>query len=266
MDKNTKTKPLVQSVERALDIMELVFMHENPLRSSDIANLLNLNCNTTNNLVRTLYRRAYLSQDENGRYMLGSFCARLGEAADRWSILRETSLPIMKKLTRTTEDGAFLGINDGGKLHCVLTLLPTGNIRVVEKQIWNERLHTTAAGKALLAGMDDCELNGWLAKAKLVSLTPKTLSNSKQLCKDILLSKARGWTKCQDEAADGICALGVPVICNNGKTIAGLAQSFPSYYLESGKVVACKRAEILKTMARKIATAYESRQPLYQKP
>lgn len=253
-------KPLIQSVERALDILEMIFSSGQAMRSSNIAANLGLNANTTNNLVRTLYRRGYLAQDESGRYLLGGKCARLGEAADRWSFLREAALTTMKELTLSTGDGIFLGVNDCGKLHCVLTLLATGNMRIIEKQLWLERLHTTAAGKAILAGMENSELEGWLQHTKLVTLTPRTLSNPEKLLKEIELTRRRGWAMCRDEAAEGIAAIGVPVRDKNGRVIAALTQSFPTFYLDSGKVVAKKRAEILQNGARKIADYYESRQ------
>jgi len=253
-------KPPVQSVERALDILEMIFSGGQAMRSGDIAASLGLHANTANNLIRTLYRRGYLTQNESGRYLLGGKCARLGEAADRWSLLREAALATMKALALSTGDGIFLGVNDGGKLHCVLTLLATGNVRIMEKQLWLERLHTTAAGKAILAGMENNELEDWLRHTKLVTLTPRTLANPEKLRREIELTHRRGWALCRDEASDGIAAIGVPVRDKNGRVIAALTQSFPTFYLDSGKVVAEKRAAILQNGARKIADCYESRQ------
>ena len=45
---------LVQSVERALDILELVSDAENGLRLNEIASRINLKNSTVHNLIRTL--------------------------------------------------------------------------------------------------------------------------------------------------------------------------------------------------------------------
>ncbi len=252
-------KPLVQSVERALDILEIIFSHEQAIRSTDIAAQLGLNANTTNNLVRTLYRRGYLAQDEIGRYRLGGKLARLGETADRWSLLREAALETLQELSIATGDGVSLGVNDSGKLHCVLVLMATGAVQILEKQLWLERLHTTAAGKVLLAGMALEELDDWLKRAKLVTLTPRTLADPAKLRAEIAMTRERGWAQCIDEAVDGLAALGVPVLDAKGRVVAAVAQSFPTYYLNSGKVKAEERVEVQRQAARKIAALYAAR-------
>jgi DNA-binding IclR family transcriptional regulator len=252
-------KPLVQSVERALDILETIFAQNSAMRSSDIACKLGLNANTANNLIRTLYRRGYLTQDENGRYLLGGKCARLGEASDRWSLLREAALDSLKNLSVETGDGVTLGVNDGGKLHCVLVLMATGAVQVLEKQLWLERLHTTAGGKVLLAGMAPYELDDWLKRAKLVTLTPRTLSDPKKLRAEVELTRQRGWATCIDEAVDGLAAIGVPVTDSQGRVVAAVAQSFPTFYPTSGKIVIAERVKIQQRYAQEIAAKYEIR-------
>ena len=83
-----KKKRPVQSVERALDILDCLANHGVPMRSIDIAGELALHPSTANNLIRTLYRRRYLSRAEGGRYGVGIQCYVLGEIVDRWEELR----------------------------------------------------------------------------------------------------------------------------------------------------------------------------------
>jgi len=70
-------KTLIQSLDRALDILEIVRDGAGSLRSSDIAERAGLGVATAHNIIRSLYQRGYLAQDENSRYLLGPECFRL---------------------------------------------------------------------------------------------------------------------------------------------------------------------------------------------
>ena len=63
---------LVQSLVRALDILECVSRSSNGLRLSDVGEELGLNTTTAYNLMRTLAERGYLQKDSLSRYRLGS--------------------------------------------------------------------------------------------------------------------------------------------------------------------------------------------------
>jgi len=62
---------LVQSVERALDILEIVTDAENGLRLNEIASKINLKNTTVHNLIRTLAAKGFLEKDENNVYTAG---------------------------------------------------------------------------------------------------------------------------------------------------------------------------------------------------
>lgn len=75
---------LVQSVERALDILELVADSENGLRLNEIATRINLKNSTVHNLIRTLAAKGFLEKDENNVYTAGEKLLNVSEhSADR---------------------------------------------------------------------------------------------------------------------------------------------------------------------------------------
>ena len=93
-------KPLIQVLDRALDLMEMLARSKTPLRATDIAREMGLSLQSANNLLRALYLRGYLSQDESRSYRLGPQCLYLGSFADRWSELRAAVAPALAELTR----------------------------------------------------------------------------------------------------------------------------------------------------------------------
>ena len=111
INRNTR-QTLVQSVERALDILEIVGNAGDPVRNGEIASLLGVSPATANNLIRTLYARGYLNQHRGGRYTLGMQTFILGNNADVWSELRTASLEPLQKLSQAIQVTCFLGRHD----------------------------------------------------------------------------------------------------------------------------------------------------------
>lgn len=68
---------LVQSLVRALDILECVSRSPNGIRLSDVGEELGLNNTTAYNLMRTLAERGYLQKDSLSRYRLGNAVTEL---------------------------------------------------------------------------------------------------------------------------------------------------------------------------------------------
>ena len=64
--------PIIQSVDRALQILDL-FNEQNPeLKITEISNKLDLHKSTTHSLLKTLKARQYIKQDpDSGKYSLG---------------------------------------------------------------------------------------------------------------------------------------------------------------------------------------------------
>lgn len=72
-EKNTKaTERQIQSVQRAINILNCFTMTNSALTLGQISNQLNLNKGTVHGILSTLYQNGYISQNGNGQYMLGA--------------------------------------------------------------------------------------------------------------------------------------------------------------------------------------------------
>lgn len=64
--------PIIQSVDRALRILDLFDEHTTELKITDISDQMGLHKSTVHSLLKTLQQRGYISQNlENGKYGLG---------------------------------------------------------------------------------------------------------------------------------------------------------------------------------------------------
>jgi len=226
-----KRKTLIQSVERALDILEIIGGSAEPMRNSEIAAKLGVSPATASNLIRTLYARGYVDQHRGGRYTLGLQTFILGSSADIWRELRIASLEPLQRLTRAGEATSFLGVLHQHQVIAVNVIESRTPISISIRQRWLDQYHSTAAGKVLMAALPEPEQDAFLAQYPLRKLTERTICDPEQLKADLAEVRWRGYAVARDESVFGVSSLGVPVCGRDGRTIAAVSMAFSSYFL-----------------------------------
>ncbi len=246
-------KPLIQSLERALDIVEIIRDAGEPVRSADVARLAGLRVATANNILRTLYQRGYLAQDESSRYLLGASCFKLYSAAsDRFTDLRRAVSRVVRELAAATGDTAFFGCEVQGSLYCISISIGDGQLVVSPQQSWLDLLHCTAAGKVVIAEKG-LEWYSQLCRRKPPKvLTSRTITTAAAMAAEIATVRETGYALSVGECAEEVAALGVAVRNRTGELVGALSQSFPALYLENGRVDPARRAEMLRSRAEGI--------------
>ena len=92
----------IQSVQRAIDIINCFEDNESELTLAQISAALNLNKSTVHGILNTLYQNDFVRQNSSGRYMLGGYFARRFGPADASirNLLKETALEGMARFRR----------------------------------------------------------------------------------------------------------------------------------------------------------------------
>lgn len=230
MDTARPRKKLIQSIERALNILEVV-REGAPIRTTDIARAVGLSPSAANNIVRTLFIRNYLAQDDDGRYLLGYQAYLMGTAADAWTRLRQAAAAPMLRLNQATGFLCFLGVELQGRVIAVHIVEGSGAVVVPRNQKWLDQLHCTAAGKVLLASMPPERYATLRKDYQLVAHTPRTSTRWQDIDRDIESIRATGFYVCKDESVYGVSSVSVPVTEPDGAPAAALSVSFSSYFL-----------------------------------
>ena len=223
-------KTLIQSVERALDMLEIIGKADSPVKNGEIAARLGISPTTANNLSRTLYSRGYLDQHRGGRYSLGLQAFILGSDADIWRDLRIASLEPMRQLNVESDATCFLGVFYQYQVIAVNMITSRSPISISIRQRWLDKSHSTAAGKVLLSVLPEAELDSVLAQYPLRRLTEKTICDPEELKTDLAGVRRLGYAVARDESDFGISSLGVPISGRDGRKIAALAIAFSSYF------------------------------------
>lgn len=250
-------KTLIQSIDRALEAMNIIMNAGRPVRSSEIATKMELEPRTMHNIIRSLYLHGYLAQDNESRYLLGPECLRLcNMVKSNFESLGFAARAPVSSLAKQTGNTSFFGCEYYATLYCVALFHESGYWMINGKQDWLNTIHATAAGKIIIAekGIE------WFAKIckneSLERFTDKTIVTQEAMALEIEKIKNNGYALCISEHLPGVSALAVAVKMPDGQLIGTLAQSFPDYLLETGRIIPEERVKVIHQAAEKIVANY----------
>ena len=93
-------------------------------------------------------------------------------------------------------------------------------------------LHASAAGKLLLAELDDRAVIAWIRRAKPRRLTSRTISAPGALIEELGRIRDQGWAEIDGESEDGLASVAVPVRAAGGELVGMIGYSGPSERLD----------------------------------
>jgi DNA-binding IclR family transcriptional regulator len=98
-------------------------------------------------------------------------------------------------------------------------------------------LHSTAAGKVLLAALPDAEVRKLLGARKMTAVTPHTITDPAALVASLAKVRSQGYATVIEENIPGVLSVGAPIRDRTGQVVAALSVAFPKY-LDSGLTLA----------------------------
>lgn len=224
-----------KSLERALSIIELFNLREGKLSATEIARKLNTTPSAIYSLLYTLERHGYLERDGNKKYSLGlKFLERSNLILQQLDV-QDKAKPHLRELADTLKVNAHLAVLYNNK---VLYLhREEGYPSVIIKEVVGRQVpaYCTALGKVLLAALPEEELRKFLEEEKLEPLTPNTITDPRELERELRKVREQGYAIDDEEFHEGNMCIAAPVRNYQGKVIAAISISFPKVKFSSNK-------------------------------
>lgn len=232
MEKPSQVKT-IQSVNRALDIMDALQGADGPLTLTELAELLKLNKTTVFHLIKTLELRNYVAMDQKtSRYSLGLKVFRLGQAVEKKTAILTLALPLMRKIRDKYNETLHLGLfqESGDTIHAtyVEKVETTNPIRLESRIGHPVPLHCTALGKLFLSFLSPERLSKVMGEEPFTRYTATTPTTYDVLVKELETSRSRGWFFDNQEFQDNVYCIAVPVLDGMGAIVAGISISMPA--------------------------------------
>jgi DNA-binding IclR family transcriptional regulator len=247
----------VQSVDRALDLLEALVAADGEVSITALAARTGLHVSTVHRLLSTLLRRGYVRQNnETSRYYAGAKLATLGEGRSRYGELRLRARPILRAITEATRETANLVVLDDLAAVYIETVPSPQVVRLFTAVGNRVPLHATGAGKCLLAALPAARRDALLDRLELRSYTPHTIVDGATLRRALEEARERGFVIDDEEYDDGVRCVAVPV-GGMSDAIAALSVSAPANRLTRQRCL--ELVPLLKRSAQELAASVRDR-------
>ncbi|MBA3686651.1 MAG: IclR family transcriptional regulator [Planctomycetes bacterium] len=235
----------VAILSKAFSLLEALPTEPPGTALADIAARTGLPKPTAHRLLRSLIELGYAVQDpaSGGYRSAGRLVAGGGRNEDR---LRLRVLPIMRRLHRRFDENVNLGVLDGGTVRYLAVLETTRPLRRIVETDVSDPVHSTALGRAILAGLPVSARAEVIARCPLVARTPRTITATKDLDREIAASAQRGYAVEEEENDVGVICLAVAI--PGSEPPAAISLSLPTARCERER-----RAEIIAALRESIA-------------
>lgn len=219
----------IQSVDRAILILDVLAGEPNGLSLRDLSVRLFLAPQTVQSLLRTLELRELVVQAGRGApYRIGPGLHRL--AGDRPSRDERGSLartPVAN-LAKEIGESVLLAELSGRRAAPLAQARFEQPLAVTPDSEGFQRLHTMATGKVLMAAMPAAARAVFVHSLNLTARTPLTVTAADQLLEQLAVAAKQGWAETSEEAVLGIAALAVPIPTTPDQVPAALGICLPT--------------------------------------
>jgi IclR family acetate operon transcriptional repressor len=238
----------VQSLTRALRIMNALAEQAHGFTLSDLAHTVNLPTSTAHRLLTTLQNERYVRFDsERSVWMIGVQAFQVGSVYARSRDLVSIARPYMRRLMEESGETANLAIIDRGEVIFLAQVECQKMMRAVAGPGGRAPLHCTGTGKAMLAWLPERESLDLLRSRAMHRETPNTVQAEAALVAALPEIRHRGYAVDDEENAIGLRCVASVIFDEHVRPLAGISISGPTARLTEA------RLPILGTNVAKIA-------------
>lgn len=195
----------VQSLLRAISLLEVLAEDDEGYRLVDLAARTGLSTSTTHRLLTTLEQKQFVQYGrESSLWFIGVRCFSIGAAFARRRHFASLALPLMRRLRDATGETVNLGLLDQGDVVFVTQVESRELMRAITRPGGRSPLPCTAMGQALLAAMNAREVAEILHQYGLPRRTPNSISRPTTLQEVLAAARAQGYAVDDEENAVGL--------------------------------------------------------------
>lgn len=227
-----RTASGVQSLDRALELLERLADAGGSMRLAELEVATGLPLPTIHRLIRSLVHNGYVRQEPSRRYALGPRLIRLGETAGR--ALGSWALPHLTALVAQIGETANMAVLEGDAVVYVAQVPSAHSMRMFTEVGRRVPAHCTGVGKALLSQLRDEEVLALLRRTGMPAQTARTHTDPGTLLGELAEVRGQGWAVDDAEQEIGVRCVAVPV--TGSPALTALSVSGPSGRISAERV------------------------------
>ncbi|WP_075618831.1 IclR family transcriptional regulator [Paenisporosarcina indica] len=219
---------MIQSVDRALQILE--FLRKNPrgLGVTEISISLQVAKSTAHRLLMSLEEHGYVQKfGRESTYRLGLKFIEMNYTVTKNLNVLEIARPFIESLSKETGEIVHLVTLEGQEIIYIDKVENSSTIRIYSQIGRRGPLYCTAVGKSILAFLDEREAKKLVDKIEFARLTDYTLVNREALATELATIKKDKYSYDNQEHEMGIRCVGAPIFDHNGRPQYALSVTGP---------------------------------------
>lgn len=230
----------VQSVDRALELLDILKEEPKGIGITELASRMGLAKSTIHRIASSLKAKSYLKQDPlTQRYHLGIKLIEMGAIVTQRLEIRAIAEPFMKRMVDEIGETSHLVIMEGGEIAYIEKIESPNTIRMVSFIGRRAPVHCTGAGKALLAFLPEPQIIDTIDRMGLRKYTATTITDQTALLEELQAIRMHGYSVDNEEHEDGIRCIAAPIFNHAGQAVAGVSIAGPAMRMTDEKIKTC---------------------------
>lgn len=218
----------VQSLCRALSILNLIADSDTGLTMTSISQHANLPMSTTHRLLTTMQHERYVRYDNDlSLWNIGVQAFVIGNSFVQSRDIIATARPIMASLMEKSGETTNLAVADHGECIYLAQVECRQIMRVQAKPGSRVPIHSSAVGKALLSAMPDDKVKIYIQMREFERATDNTVIDQRALYREIETARQNGYGQDDEEHCVGLRCVASTIFDEFGEPIAAISLSGP---------------------------------------
>lgn len=218
----------IQSVDRALYLLETIAEAGGEATLTDLANRTGLNISTCHHLLATLIKRGFVTKISGRRlYALGARILYLSHACLQVDLPRRAQR-YLEAVNEATGETVHLAALQGDSVITLAVREARHAVRVDTGRIGKvESPHATSIGKAILAWLPEDEMRRILAQG-MKRCTENTITEFAEFVESLRVVRRSGYAMDREEYLPGVICVGAAIRDQAGTVIGAISASTPT--------------------------------------
>lgn len=217
----------LQSLDRAVAVLELIAESECPLSLADISHQMGVHKSTLHRALMVLEKSSLVERTGDARYRLGLRLYELGNCAVQQADLAARVRPMFRRLSAQVGETAHLGILQKSSVVYLDKAEPYRRVCSGSGTGSTNPVYCTSLGKAMLAYLPSQEAEKIIASLRFERHTEKTIDSREELLQSIERVRRRGYAIDDEEIEPGVRCIGAPIFDEHHRPIAAISLSGP---------------------------------------
>lgn len=243
-------KATLQTVDRALQLLEILAEHPKGMQPKEIEEVLELNKVTVHRLLATLENRGFIERMGNA-YVIGLKLVELSSMKLSNVELKTEAAPYLRELVTRLGLPVQMAILEGTEAVFIDKIESRNSFRMYSQIGKRIPLYASGVGKVLLLQEGDEEIRQKLDTVEFTAFTPKTLTSVEEVIEAVKVARKKGYAVDDEEHEEGIFCVAAPIYDYRDKVIAAISVGDINKQFIKG--TNSKQIELIKETAKEIS-------------